>query len=360
MGSGADVDGRREISDSDISVSVIPGTSGSWYNHDRLKKYAPDAAFFNVIGARGVGKTIFGMLMIKEAYDIGMQTIWSRLYESHMDSKFYQGFLDGGKRLGIIPDEWVVDKNGVYPNKMKNPDDIIVIFLSINRAYAHQGNEFANVRYWICDEFTVRAGEQYPNNYPDKVHSLMGTIGRGRDDFSVYFFSNWTTLSNPLWAKMQVYPGKHDVTYFPDKGMAIEVCRNGYYNQDMQSSVTPLGKAMIALGGKIMESEEEDYSFNLILPQRPNGSKPTRFVLYTGSGYFRLWSSSKYSYYDYTSPDPGDYVMVSELTEVGGVHQKIPTQTLQRMRKEIEGNLTRFVDQICLYAVMTFVYSRYQ
>lgn len=352
--------GNIKDSIENVSDHIIPGTSGEWFNLKRLRKYAPDAAFFNVVGARGVGKTIHAMSMIKNAHDEGRQTVWCRLYESHMDSKFYHSFLDGGKRLGIIPDEWEVDKSGVYIDENKNPDEMPVLFMSINRAYSHQGNEYYRTKYLICDEFTVRAGEQYPSNYSDKVHSLMGTLGRGKHDFEVYFFSNWTTLSNPLWAQMQVYPGKHDVTYFPDKGFAIEVCRNGYYNQDMQKSETPLGKAMIALGGKLMESEKEDFSFNLIIPQRPQGSRPTKVILYSSGTYYRWWAHDNFEYFDHGEPESGDYVFVSELKDVGDIHQKMPTQTMTRLRKYIESNVVRFVNQTCLYAVMTFAYQRYQ
>ena len=338
---------------------IIPGTSGEWYNTKRLEKYAPHAVTNMIVGARGHGKTIFGLKEMKDTYDRGEQTVWSRLYGTHMDGGFYTAFLDSGKRLGFIPDDWTTDALGVYTDETKNVDDMPCLFMPMNTAFRYQGNEYRRVTRFILDEFTVRPGEQYPNSFPRKLQSIIGTLARGKPNFKAYLFSNWTSMSNPIWATQGIYPGKHDVTYFPEVGSAIEVCRNNYYNQDMPPEDTPLGRFLASLGDAKMESETEYVSFELIVPNRPKGSKPTNMVLVTESGLYRLWRSPQYDYYDHTKKEPKDYLFVADVVDVGGGTQKIPTQTLQRLRKEIERNMVRFVDQTCLYAVMSFVYSRY-
>ena len=337
-------------------MAVIPGISGEWFNYKRLEKYAPDCPLRMINGARGVGKTVRGALDFVEDWRRGHQTVWVRLFKAHMDSSFVNNFLDAGRRHAGVPDDWVVTQDGVFTSELKEPDEQPVIFMSMNRAFAHQGNEYSNVMHLICDEYTVRPGELYPNQYPAKLHSLMGTLGRGKDEFRATLYSNWTSISNPIWAAKRIYPGKKDVTAFPDKGCAIEICRNGYYNQDMPSADSPLGKAMAGLG-MIMESEEEDYSFNMIIPQRP-AVTPTKMVLATESGNFRHWAG-KWNFFEPTVINPSDWVFTNDVRRVGGQVQLIPSQTHSRLRKELESNTVRFINQPTLYAVMSFLYARY-
>jgi hypothetical protein len=333
-----------------------PGTSGEWWSDKRLNRYANDCPLRLVNGVRGVGKTTWGMSRVAENWDKGKQTVWSRLFKDHMkDPTFIGHFLAGGKRQGYIPDDWIATPEGVFTDETKSEQP--VIFMDINTAYSRQGNEYNDVQELICDEYTVRPGELYPRNYVSKLHSLIGTIGRSKD-LKVTMFSNWTALSNPIWGVMKIYPGSKDVTVFKDKGVAIEICRNGYYNQDMPGDDTPLGRVLANLGGVVMESAKEDPSYTLVNPLRPK-TRASRMVLATDGGNFRLWEGDM-NFYEPCSIQPGDWVFTNDIKQVGARVRLIPQQTLQRLRKEIEEGRTRFLNQNTLYSVMGFVYARYK
>ena len=122
-------------------MAVIPGISGEWFNYRRLEKYAPDCPLRMINGARGVGKTVRGALDFVEDWRRGYQTVWVRLFKAHMDSGFVNNFLDAGRRHAGVPDDWVVTQDGVFTSELKEPDEQPVIFMSMNRAFAHQGNE---------------------------------------------------------------------------------------------------------------------------------------------------------------------------------------------------------------------------
>ena len=338
-------------------MTIIPGTSGEWFNTKRLNRYAKDCPLWMVNGVRGVGKTVFGMQEIADNWDQGYQTVWSRLYARHMErGTFVDNFLNAGKRLGIIPDAWITTKDGVFTDENKREQP--VLFMDMNGAYSHQGNEYNDVMRLISDEYTVRAGEQYPHSYAGKVHSLLGTLGRGKEDFRAILFSNWTSVSNPIWGVAGIYPGKKDVSVFRDKGMAIEICRNHYYNQDMPEDNSPMGRVLTNLGGIVMEDASEDASYTLVDPIRP-AVRPSNMVLATAGGLYRQWVGAT-NYYEPCSIQAGDWVFTNDIRKVGAGIRLIPNQTLQRLRKEIEEGYTRFINQTCLYNVMSFIYARYQ
>lgn len=335
----------------------IEGTSGEWTNFKRSERYAPDAKLRMFNGVRGTGKTTLCMITIKEQWDKGYQTVFSRLYKEHMkEDAFISEFLSGGKRLGIIPNEWVTSKAGVFTDETMTEQ--VVFFMDINTAFSRQGNEYNRVMTLLLDEYTVRPGELYPANYPKKLHSLIGTLSRGKEGFMSYLFSNWTNVSNPIWATARIYPGKYDVTYFPEQSMSIEICRNGYYNQDMPDDTSEGGRLLKALNGEIMESANEMSNYNLISP-RPKNSKPTNIVYMVNNIHYRLWLG-EYVYFEESPFNRRvDDLQVADVKLVDHNYSMIPSQTMSRLRKECEQGLMRFKSAECLYNIMSILYQRY-
>lgn len=337
---------------------VIYGTSKEWFSDKRLKQYGPDCALRTVTGIRGVGKTVWATSQMARDWKRGKQSVWSRLFKDHMkDPTFYAHFLSGGQRLGLVPEEWIASKEGVFTSETM--DEQVCIFMDINTGFSRQGNEYNDVAALYVDEFTVRPGEMYPRNYVGKLASLIGTLGRSRE-MTTTMMTNRTSVSNPVWAAANIYPGKYDVTAFPDKGMVIEICRSGYYNQDMPSDDSPVGRVLNALGAKKMESEEEDPSFTLVQAKRPEDCVPDIFVLSTESGMYRRWKGKKIYYEPLDFPRSNDWVFTVDIRFVSADIQLVPNPTLQRLRKEIEQGRVRFKTFTTLYSVMSAVYSRYQ
>ena len=337
---------------------VIPGTSGEWFNTKRIEKHCPDAALRMIGGIRGTGKTVWATSQMAIDWERGKQSVWSRLFKDHMkDPSFYSHFLSGAQRLGKVPEEWVASREGVFTSE--SMDEQVCIFMDINTGFSRQGNEYDDVAALYVDEYTVRPGEMYPRNYVGKLTSLIGTLGRSRE-MTTTMMSNRTSISNPIWAAANIYPGKYDVTAFPEKSMVIEICKSGYYNQDMPADDSPVGKALLALGAKKMEDEEEDPSFNLVEPKRPGDCVPDILVLSTESGLYRRWKGKKTYWEPLETPNSNDWIFTTDIRFVNANVLLAPSTTMQRLRKEIEQGRVRFKTFTTLYSVMSAVYSRYQ
>lgn len=341
-------------------MTYIEGTSHEWYNTKRLERFAADCPLWMVNGARGVGKTVFALRRCAENWAEGKQTVYCRLFQRHIrDPEFWGRFLSSGRRLGFIPGDWTCDARGVH---IKGSDEMPVIFLDLNTAYSAQGPEYDKVKDIIVDEYTVRPGELYPRGVVSKLHSLIGTVARGRDDVRCMMFSNWTSASNPFWATLGIYPSdKWDVSVWHDKGAAIEICRRHYYNQDMPGEDSPMGRLLGSLHGPLMESAAEDPNYSLVAP-RPSGVHPTHLVLEDPEGRrWRQWTGPGMQWWGPAGPEEaGDWNCVDDVRRVGGGRVLVPAESLSRVRKEIESGGTRFQGMQALYSVMSMVYVNYR
>lgn len=338
-------------------ANIIRGRSGHFFNDDRLNRYAPGCSFRMVVGAKGCGKTVWSLIRAKKQYDAGKEIAFCRLYKNVFENpSFTQSFLNEGWELGIIPEEWVCDRTGVWDSEDK--EHIVVRFFGVNSKSNNKGPGYPNVAEIIVDEFAGMPGERYPSDYPSALHTLIETIARGRD-IPVTMFANWMSISNPIWAQMEIYPShKYDVTAFPDKGTAIEICRNGYYNVAQQSEGTALNKAFRALGRTSQERSEDYDLYAMVTPKLPDGARLTGWSFRTKAGHFHAYSKdTTMIIVPGKHPKLGDFGYINDVSLLNGVDQMIPRDRLKELRTRMETGFVRFTSEKALYAMMQFVYN---
>src|SRR5690606_3009910 len=110
--------------------------------------------------------------------------------------------------------------------------------------------------------------------------SLTKTVLSGKRDAKCYCLSNFISAANPYWVGFQIYPDpKKDVTNFPDKGIAIEVCR-GYRCAIEEDN--PWNRVYRAGGYQDYASETEDSLWQLIAKVPKGGELHPYFVMRDG------------------------------------------------------------------------------
>lgn len=254
-----DPESEREI--------IIPGTSNKFHDLERIALHAKekdiDPYIIFCVGARGIGKTGTLNELMMEAYNEGLQTIWTRNFkEIFRNPNFARNFLNLGKRFNGVPEEFTATSEGVFDDEKGG--NLVTTFMGINTGTELKGNEYSDVKYLLCDEFMVLPTERYPPGAPEKLGVMLNSLRTYAD--ACVLMSNFTFMTNPYWASMNIFPKYNKgVTGFKDKATLIEVCEKGYYNRVQYDDNDPRAIALNYLqGGSDHSAYDQDPNYELI------------------------------------------------------------------------------------------------
>ena len=227
------------------AVAAVPATD--YWSLNKIRKAGrglPNLAF--AVGSRGIGKTYGAMALAYQLAIRGRRTVWLRRLKTETDK-------DTGFRSGFI--RTICEVTGTRPEEWADKDDSIeyngvpaITFASLSTYSNKRGNAWSDTDLVVFDEFipeTKGSFREYGTKDPaTALMSLLHTILRGRPGTMCLCLSNLVQAGNPFWARLEIYPDiKRDVTVWPDKGIAIELCRG--YKQAL-GSTSPWAKTFRA------------------------------------------------------------------------------------------------------------------
>lgn len=324
-----------------------------WYNTDKLNKYAKDAKLRFIVGGRGIGKTMFFLKQAIDDYQTDKsQTLWLRNLAIELaDPSFIQSFLNGPKRLGWCPDEWITKPDGVYTGK---DGDLVIKFQSINTFSNMRGSEHKRIRKITLDEFMPESGK-YPKRPHIALMSILETVFRKDIDCECNCLSNFVSASNPYFVGFRIYPERrYDVTPFRDKRIAIEVCR-GYEAENNEDN--PWTKVYKAGGYQTYCDPSEDSLFSLVTKLPGNGFPWHVILLSEGVYYEALMSEGLYYFHPITNLKLGQIVFACRLHESGVDTPLIQRWVIKQLKEWAELNQLRFNSPNTLQAIMSLIYD---
>lgn len=343
------------------SEEIIIGNARKFHDLERVQKATkgwdvPPYLIF-LAGARGVGKTVTLLNLMMDAYKENRQTIWTRNFENtFMKPTFYKGFLNMGKRLCGVPQEFTAKPEGVYTDERGG--DLICMFKSINMGTELKGNEYKEVKYLLCDEFMVLPTERYPSGAPEKLGVMLDSMRTYAD--ACLLASNFTYITNPYWASLRIYPKQNTgCTVFKDKATVIEVCERGYYNQARFKPGDPRANAINALqGGKDHGSYDEDANYELIQGAPIKFLKKLDFEIATPAlnlNFYRHSNGVMYVEAGKRGKVVDRYVTKPKLLDRGS--EMIPEYMIKWLKDLINTGAIRFFDANTLYETMGIIYK---
>lgn len=266
------------------AVSAIPDEG--WYSLSKVRAEArglPCMVF--AVGARGIGKTHYAMRLAYEMAVRGRQTMWLRRLKTETDSS--TGFRGGFIRT-------LQEVTGTEPDRWEDKDDHIsldgrpaIYFASLSTYSNKRGNSWSDVDLVVFDEF-IPEDRQSRRSYGTKdpttaLMSLLHTILRGRAGTMCLCLSNLVEAGNPFWARMEIYPRTdRDVTVWPDKGIAVELCRG--YRQAM-TGTSPWAKTFKAAHYADYDDPEAD-SLTDLVAKLPKGFERDPAVMVSGQHWY--------------------------------------------------------------------------
>jgi hypothetical protein len=324
-----------------------------WYNTKKLEKYAPDANLYFIVGARRIGKTLHFQKKSFELFkETGQQTMWIRNKKVEFaDPSFIADFLNAGRKFGWIDDDWFTQPDGVYTGEGEN----VIKFQSISTFSNRRGNMTADVGQIVFDEF-MPEDRRYPKRAHIGLMSLTKTVLSGKRDAKCYCLSNFISAANPYWVGFQIYPDpKKDVTNFPDKGIAIEVCR-GYRCAIEEDN--PWNRVYKAGGYQDYASETEDSLWQLISKVPKGGELHPYFVMRDGVVYGGTWYNGILYWHVYNNQVNKDhYIFATTVQEVGGRVTLMPPFFKRDLKEYMLHGMMRFQNANVMYAILNIIFE---
>ena len=337
-------------------IMSAPDMGGHYTGKKVMMKTDEDIVLMFILGARRIGKTLFFQyVMCKLFIEYGLQTMWLRNKKIEFDgADFRANFLNACKRLGWCPDEWVVTREGVMTSSDKETAQLVCLFEGVSTFSNRRGNESAGVHMIVLDEM-MPEDRRYPPRAHTGLMSLTKTVLSGKPGSMAFCLSNFVASGNPYFSGYRVYPERDkDVTVFPEKGIAIEVCR-GYRCAIDDSS--PWTKVYAAGGYSDYSDADEDKLFQLIR-KVPKGAKPLDIVLLVGSNRYRLFSKSSLVYAGRDRVKVADtLVYTPDLENTGTDAFLMPRWLLRNLQYLTMNNMIRFEDVNAMYDVLSIVYQ---
>lgn len=323
-----------------------------WYNTDKLDKYAKDANIAFIVGERRIGKTLHFQKKAFELWDKEkLQTMWLRNKKIELsDPAFANDFLNAPKKFGWCPDTTFSNGEGIFTDKTKAEQ--IIKFQSISTFSNRRGNMTDKVGMIVFDEF-MPEDRKYPKRCHIGLMSLTKTVLSGRTDSKCYCLSNFISAGNPYFVGFQIYPKKElDVTYFPNKGLAIEVCR-GYKGAIEDDN--PWNRIYRAGQYQNYADEKEDSLFNLIA-RVPKGSRLNNFFIKIDNVIYGSSYKNGLVYWHIASPNTR-YIFTPSLQESSDTVMMIPKFVKQIIKEGSELNILRFQNPNIMYAILSIIYD---
>lgn len=322
-----------------------------WYNARKFIKYIDDYYVFWLTGQRRLGKTdLFLRLACDLWSEYGLKTMWLRNKKVELEDPAFLGdFLNDAKDLGWADEKWHTETDGVHDEN----DELFVKFQSISTFSNRRGGAHPDVIMMVFDEF-MPEDRKYPKMCASGLMSLTKTVFSGRHEARLFCLSNITSAANPYYVKMRIYPGKDDVTLFPEKRMLIERCR-GYHCALEEGN--PWNDVYRAAGVQNYASEEEDEMLKLIR-RTPKGCNPAPFIFLNDGIYYREYRKGNISYYsEYKGSTKDVIIYTPNLRECSDKVNMI----MPFMRKDIGEMLQlgciRFDNPNVMMGILSMVYE---
>lgn len=344
-----------EKSHADIVLDVLSSDS-EWYNVRKLHQEAKDriVLLHFIAGKRRIGKTVLFLnaaCLLWEAF--GDRTMWIRNKQVELEADgFKDTFLSSALRLGFADPEWETKKDGAYEGEER-----FILFQSISTYSNRRGGETAEVLLMVFDEYQPE-DRRYPKMAHKGLMSLTKTVLSGNTQARVFCLSNYVSAANPYWMGFQVYPEKgKDITLFPDKAIAIEVCR-GYKCAIEENN--PWNMIYRAGGYQDYADETEDALFALVVERVPKGCNPADHVYLVAGALYMPWvAASGIVYYAiHKGSLPRDTViMTDDIQSCSDTVQLVPTLYLKALRDAVAVGKVRFVGANTMYAVLSMAFE---
>ncbi len=323
-----------------------------WYNLDKCRKYAPDALLYFICGVRRIGKTDCFVKEIFEQWDKHRYTaMWCRNKKVEFDQDFRVNFLKDAVNYGWCPEDLYIHHSGVYTDKTK--EEIIVEFQSISTFSNRRGGAHPDCTNIVLDEF-MPEDRVYPPNAHTGLMSLTKTVFSGNPDARCYCLSNYVSAANPYFVGFQIYPDKKlDVTYWPEKKIAIEVCRG--YKCAIEDS-NPWNCVYKAGGYKDYQDAMEDELFKLVSPIPRGGSMDNRYILHQGVTY-GCTIKDGFCYW-HKAPVNKGYIYATSLQECNDKISLVPLWLKKAIRYQLDHNVIRFQNPNVMYVILSLLFRQ--
>lgn len=329
------------------------GDNDGWYNPKKILPYFDDTMLMMIIGARRIGKTDMFLRLACDLWQrFRLRSMWVRNKLTELkEPSFFNEFLNDAKMLGWCPDDWYVKADGVH---VTDDEDPVIKFQSISVFSNRRGGAHPDVVMMVFDEF-MPEDRRYPHMCAAGLLSLTKTVFSGNTDARCFCLSNFVSAANPYFVKFRIYPAKdRDVTFYPDKSILIERCR------DYRCAIlddNPWNRVYKSAGVGNYASEEEDKLIELIR-RPPKGAIPKPYVVLCDGIIYRSWEKNGMSYWDeYRGSLKDTVVWTPNLKECSDTVSLI----LPFMKKNIEEQMMmgtlRFKNPNVMFAILSMVFE---
>ncbi len=320
-----------------------------WYNLKKLKKY--DALTNFICGERRIGKTDCFLRIACENWEKNRYTtMWCRNKKTEFDKEFRTTYLNDALKNGWCPEDWFIAPEGVYTDKTK--EEIIIEFQAVSTFSNRRGGAHPDCTMIVLDEF-MPEDRKYPKKAHTGLMSLTKTIFSGNEDARCYCLSNYVSSANPYFVGFEIYPDKkYDVTYFPEKDIAIEVCRGYKCAIDENNRWNKVYKA-----GKYQNYQDasEDELFSLVKPVPKAGKLEHYFIMSNGVTYG--CTSKNGLFYWHKCPPNTRYIFASNLQECNDKVSLISPWLIRIIKAQLEHNMIRFQNPNVMYVILSLIYA---
>lgn len=323
-----------------------------WYNTAKLDRAAHDALINFIVGERRIGKTTHFMeRILNDWYRDGSEAMWLRNKKVELvDPTFTAGFLTTAKLMGWCEEEFITAPDGVYTDRSK--EEQVIHFQSISTASNRRGNATPNIKTMVFDEF-MPEDRRYLKHAHKMLMSLTKTVLSGRTDARCYCLSNYISSANPYFVGFRIYPErKKDVTYFEDKGIAIEICRG--YRTAIEPD-NPWNKVYAAGGYQDYATAEEDSLFMLITRVPRGAEMLPHCILSNGIVYAASHSDGLIYWHEYKGPCR--WLYAATLQETSNKVGLIPRWFMKDLKLWSENNLMRFTSPNTMFSILSIIYD---
>ena len=326
----------------------------SWVHYSLRKLLDVDdiIRLFFIVGERRIGKTLFFQWLMCQLYiETGYQTMWVRNKKVELeDDGFVNGFLNACHDFGWCPDDWKCTPRGVQDGEGND----VCLFQSISTFSNRRGNRTADVLMMVFDEFMPEE-RRYPRDCCKGLMSLIKTVLAERPDSMCFCLSNYISGANPYFVGFQIYPEDgRDVTVFPEKGIAIEVCK-GYKTAIVKEN--PWNNVVRAGGYQDYATNDEDKLMELVA-KVPKGGEPMSWVLISDGVVYRMIRKDGIGYWTrYNGSLKGLLLYTVNREECGKGVQMAPLWVVQGLKDWFASDLMRYKDPNVMFAVLHCVFE---
>lgn len=327
-----------------------------WYDLVKLIRRSESHAImlFFIVGERRIGKTLFFQRLACELFlETGKQTMWVRNKKVELiEDGFTSGYLTACKLRGWCPQEWICKQDGVWTDNSKEAQQVI-LFQSISTFSNRRGNETPDVMMIVFDEF-MPEDRKYPPSPAKGLMSITKTVLSGREDARCFCLSNFISSANPYFVGFRIYPGNDPITVFPDKGIAIEICKG--YKRAIEKD-NPWNAVYAAGGYQDYATADEDKLIQLVR-KPPKGANPINYLILSDGVLYRPLEKAGTVYYEEFKGKVAQQVIYTPtLQEAGKDIYLVPEFMKRDIKKMTEANAVRFSNPNVMFAILSMVYD---